>query len=402
MAPQFDLADDFHGNYACAWLCPEGMAMEEAVGGWWGFDRTGLIDRSGQWVLEPAYHITLNEDAGFFLIYQFGPDGSNKGCMEGFFDIPSGCFSGLRYSQVSLRYTDSRLIAVTDPDSGLYGYADRSTGEMVIPGLFSAEQEPTGFVDGVAFGTDAVTGELLMIDLHGRPILLPEGIRLAEGIPPTEGAYLPADGRILIEYEAGLYGYADLTGHIVVTPQYRAARAFSDGLAAVQLTADEWGYIDPEGSLVLRGFGYAGDFLGGCADVDRQEEGHVLIDRNGQIVPARFMENGLAWAADPTAPALPWMQAVYLVDRSGQRLSDTYWVTNSMALTFEDGPVPVWQGNDRLYLGQDGSIAIPGPFTEAEPFRDGLARVRTGDRMGYVDPEGNEVYFWPTKYRIWR
>ena len=48
----------------------------------------------------------------------------------------------------------------------------------------------------------------------------------------------------------GLWGYIDIKGNIVIEPQYKEARSFSNGLASV-FNGEKWGYIDHDDDLVI-------------------------------------------------------------------------------------------------------------------------------------------------------
>src|SRR5690349_14191153 len=55
----------------------------------------------------------------------------------------------------------------------------------------------------------------------------------------------------LIPYrQDALWGYADTTGHLVITPQFDAAQLFYNKLAAVERNG-KMGYIDSTGNLVV-------------------------------------------------------------------------------------------------------------------------------------------------------
>ena len=61
---------------------------------------------------------------------------------------------------------------------------------------------------------------------------------------------LSSDG-IIAFCTGGKWGFADMTGNVVITPEYTNARSFSNGLAAVQNSDGLWGYIDRENRLII-------------------------------------------------------------------------------------------------------------------------------------------------------
>lgn len=366
---QFDLASEFRGDYAMAAVMPEDEAADI-----WESPCFGIIDRSGAWVLLPEYFIDMGydgyyyggRDTGIYVVWQDEADDDEEDWpLEGFFDIPSGCFSGLRWAIVGHWCTDSRLIPVYDPETYLYGYADRSTGEVVIPCQFGVEADPAQFYEGVAVvcyenEEDSNPADWpFLINERGEVIALPEGIH-------ADSRYHASEGLIGVVSEDGLHGYADLQGNVVIAPQFRYVEEFHNGMALVTLEDGTKAYIDR-----------AGNFLWD-------------IDPEGP----NYMENGLAWVY--VGPDRPLYENEWqLIDRAGSVVSDMYQLADFASREFDEGLQPVYRlDGGALYLDETGAVALPGPYLSAEPFRDGLARVRIGDQEGYIDREGNEVFFW--------
>ena len=204
--PQFDGADDFRGDYAVVAVYPEGyVPPEEPV--WMDEpDCSGVIDRCGNLVLEPAYSFDSGydgeyyggKDTGIWVVNRWRDDPDTR--MEGFFDIRSGFFSGLVWGGVYPWVSDSRLIPVFDDTSDGAGYADRTTGELVIPCQFFSV-DPSVFQEGVAavayMDESGDAGDFFLIDETGAVILLPGGIHAVQ----YQGS---REGRIMIVSEDGL------------------------------------------------------------------------------------------------------------------------------------------------------------------------------------------------------
>jgi hypothetical protein len=67
----------------------------------------------------------------------------------------------------------------------------------------------------------------------------------------------------------GKWGYADVSGRIVIQPQFFWAHHFSEGLAIVETNDRKYGYIDKTGTIVIKPqFDKAEDFVGGIARVE--------------------------------------------------------------------------------------------------------------------------------------
>jgi len=82
----------------------------------------------------------------------------------------------------------------------------------------------------------------------------------------------------------GLWGFVDETGAEIIEPQYTEALSFSDGLAAV-LVGGLYGFIDTTGEMVIEpqylGVG-DGFHFGRCTFTENEMQG--LIDKNGDII----------------------------------------------------------------------------------------------------------------------
>ena len=250
---QYHYAEDFRGNYARVTVLDEDE-----------YGKDGIINRSGEFVLQPEYDIEDgyeegfggfgSRDEGYYMINQ-DPEGN-----WGFFDIPSGFFSGLKYEYVLDTYGVCDFIPVSEIQDGTeyMGFADRTTGELVLPYQYWADTENgiSAFHEGVevlapVIGQDeetgdAVPGKFMLVKADGGIILLPDGISAVEGSRMSEGLIAVKDD------STGLYGYADISGNVVIAPAYIYAGGFTDGQARVKLTEDSYARIDWEGKIVLR------------------------------------------------------------------------------------------------------------------------------------------------------
>ncbi len=265
--PQFDHAFGFRGNYAEVVVFPEDYRGDRNP---YGSGYSGIIDKDGQFVLEPVYSIDAGydqmfyggRDTGIWFIWAGKDDSDNE--LMGWFDIESGFFSGLVWSDVWGWVSDSRLIPVTD-DTFRSGYVDRTTGELVIPCQY-ASVDPSCFYGGVASvsmedeefddtGNRACTAYYL-IDETGTEIPLPEGIYAVQYEGAYDGLIMVADHEdaVMYDYDEGnLFGYVNVQGHLVIEPQFIAAQHFIDGMAAVRFPEGDWGRINTTGTILERG-----------------------------------------------------------------------------------------------------------------------------------------------------
>ena len=85
------------------------------------------------------------------------------------------------------------------------------------------------------------------------------------------------DGWIAVANEAGLWGFADRSGTLVIDYQYEDATSFSDNLAAVK-TGDSWVYISTENEVVIDSVFYeAQPFRSGVAQALTPQGAAILV-----------------------------------------------------------------------------------------------------------------------------
>ena len=417
IAPQFDYATEFRGNYAVVTIYPDGFTHSEDMNWTERPDCEGVIDYSGELVLEATYSFDPGydesyyggKDTGIWYVTRWGEDEDNE--RVGFFDIQSGCFSGLKWKSIWPWVSDSRLIPVID-DTYRAGYADRITGELVIPCLFFST-DPSVFREGVApvayEDEEGDASEFFLIDETGADIPLPEGIHAIYG----HGA---SGGRIAITDDEKLLGFADLQGHVVIEPQFTYVGSFSEGFAEVQFPEQDWGIIDREGTILTRGIiaqHWSGPhFNNGYRTEKTGANTYSLLDMQGETVFSLTidhivsldtpMENGLCWfAVDEKGDETHWHERRYgLVNLQGDIITDAKWIKPDFS-SYSEGyhiVVQMIDGQRKLgYLNNNGALAIPCIFDDANDFENGLAYVRIGSRCGYIDVDGREVYFWESE-----
>lgn len=422
--PQYDTAGDFRGNYAVIGVFPEGFVPTEDTTEY--PDCWGVIDRQGNMVLPPEYAFDAGYDGFFYggydtgiwyvtrwrdLIWDENEEEALQENLVGFFDIPSGCFSGLKWHNIGHWCSDSRLIAVMDREKGA-GYADRTTGELVIPYQYF-DSDCGNFYEGIAaaahFNEDGNPGDFFLIDETGREIPLPAGIHAVMYHGSSEG-------RVLIRNEEKLYGYADRQGRVVIAPQFIMANDFEDGIATVKFKTEDWGVIDREGNVIARGIttdrSWTGPEIKNGLRVEKMG-GHAfsIVDLQGNTV--LHMENERLWGLTlPMKNGLCWFDetmegsqsAIWgLVNLQGEIVSEAQWKyarDYSGIEIFSEGLQRVYRetANERRYgfIDETGTLAIPLQYVQAENFRNGLAYVEEDGRCGYIDHAGNEVFFWAT------
>jgi hypothetical protein len=236
-------------------------------------NRLGLINKSGEWLIEPSFAELNNEHEGVFLAQKtttspFGYLGSDgtwaiepqfltaRDFSDGFAlvtnivdeeTILSGYIDNTGKFAIDLQYARARsfsegLAAVSYADAGPnVGFINRKK-ELVIEEIFS------GTILKFAEGLCDVSGKggYGFIDTRGRLVIdykfyvtADEGF--SEGL--CAAAIRQANGRIL-------NGYINRSGEWVIEPQFAGAEPFKNGIAHVTPNGMEWGYIDRQGKYI--------------------------------------------------------------------------------------------------------------------------------------------------------
>lgn len=412
----FTWAEDFRGDYALACQYPDGFVPEEDHVGTYHLPNgqwmppeglAGIIDTSGQWVVPPEYNDVLSSDEGADYaggrdtgVYWFSGfvDGKNK---QGFFDIPSGFFSGLIYDGVDIEFyfdMDPELIRVVM--DGKLGFANRTTGEIVIPCQYDPFDSRDFMGDSCMvrpLHTDVADGWLL-IDRTGREIPLPENCYatgyFSDGLAPVWNS------------KTDLCGYIDRQGNAVIEPKYQWAYGFSEGLACVLQTNGEFAMIAPDGTVAFTRWDTANaldssEYLsrglircaapdkGFIAFVNKEGKEAFRLETEGLDLVSDFKENGVAFYRTDSSRA-------GLFNDKGEILTPPiFWVDDhDWNDEFSEGLFPVLEiATGKMgYIDERGAWAFPPVDGFCWDFRDGLAQINLYPDMVFVDREGNELY----------
>lgn len=212
-------------------------------------------------------------------------------------------------------------------------------------------------------------------------------------------------------------GYIDATGKIIIPQQYRYAAPFYEGRARVKAANGKYGFLDTNGNMVIAArFDDAANFHEGLARV-------TIAGKSG------FIDKKGAWRIQPTISegpaALPrgvddfsdglafiseldgrqgWING--WINTSGKLVlrapseAGNYWMSASG--NFSDGltvfvlnPKEGFAPNTYGYINKSGEIVIPAKFSDADPFKKGLAAVAMGNlqnwKWGYINTAGKMV-----------
>lgn len=264
-------------------------------------DKWGFINYHGQFVIEPQFDGAGNFREGFAIV----SIGDNDGIID-----RSGHFIVNPIYPRNPRRTlwfGGGFATVKEGDS--WGAVD-TTGHLSIPPQFSNQ---FFFQEGLACVSIRGCHE----DENGRlalnPLIPVDSAKRLRGLME-----LMTDVRTLLSNPLSdpcvmtFYGFINIKGELVIPCQFRDAKGFSEGLAAV-LVGDKWGYIDRSGKMAIRPqFDDTGiwGFHDGMDEVKMGGENGKwgYIDRQGKIIiNPRFeyagdFEDGLAkvWLSEGT------------------------------------------------------------------------------------------------------
>ena len=399
--PKFDSAGDFRGNYA--WI-QQG-------------DREGFANRDGEIVLLLDENVVA--DSGYDGFYYGGRETGiwliegktelGAEWMDGFFDVQSGVYSGLKWRGVNHRESNSRLIAVAD-ENWKWGYVSRDTGEMVIPPKYDSDYMGSSFYDGYAVVTvcddDYNIVQTLLLDETGKEYPLPEGIN---------AAYCDSvisDGLFEVVDENGLYGYCNTSGEVVIEPQFAYTFEFADGYAKVEFTDGTYGVIDQTGNVVMRTTDtHYADVRQDCYVLPTGEHSFTMYSVAGEELFTLQGEN-IVWLWTPEENGL----CMYVVEKGRQRrcgwvnmqgeiISEAKWNFpdyDQTGVYFPSGLQAVYDIDGTRLAGsldESGELAIPLQFSFVTQFYGELAYVGMAQddgttRCGYINQQGEWVYSW--------
>ena len=405
--PKFDDASDFRGNYA--WI-QQG-------------DREGFANRDGEIVLLLDENVEADSgydgfyyggrETGIWLLYKEATGKNSLGteCLEGFFDVQSGVYSGLKWWTEGIWCSDSRLIPVAD-ENWKWGYVSRDTGELVIPAKYDSDNMGSNFYDGYAVVTfldeddDYNIVQTLLLDETGKEYPLPEGINAASCDTVISGGLFEVVGA------NGLYGYCNTSGEVVIEPQFAYTFEFEDGYAEVEFTDGTYGVIDQTGNVVMRTTDtHYADVRQDCYVLPTGEHSFTMYSVAGEELFTLQGENIVElWTPEENGLCM------YVVEKGRQRrcgwvnmqgkiISEAKWTFpeyDQPGVYFPSGLQAVYDiDGTRLagYLDESGELAIPLQFSFVTQFYGKLAYVGMEQddgttQRGYINQQGEWVYSW--------
>jgi hypothetical protein len=302
-------------------------------------------------------------------------------------------------------------------EGDLYGYAN-ILGETVIePQFVQAGEFAEGFAavsyDGVNTGYINQLGELVIDPRFSYGGAFHQGLAIV-GVPgvdadkPFLSAFIDRDGRFVFgdaryvtaePFREGLaavsldgerFGYINLRGEMVIEPQYPQAESFSEGLAPVQL-GDRYGFIDRTGQFIIEPqYDAAEPFSDGRAQISLEEK-VGYINHRGDIVIEPIFDYGSHFAEGRALVSLEG-KPLY-IDEFGNPQIELATLTSGS--DFSEGLAAVVLGDQYGYIDLQGDVVIAPQFSYAGSFRNGLALFETPEVWGVINNIGEVVLEMP-------
>ncbi|HQX56504.1 MAG TPA: WG repeat-containing protein [Pyrinomonadaceae bacterium] len=180
----------------------------------------------------------------------------------------------------------------------------------------------------------------------------------------------------------GKIGFIDKTGTMVISPRFDSASteddvACSEGLAVVKL-GSRWGYIDMVGEFVIQPkFEFTpGLFHDGLAQAVIKS---TDIEKKGPL--------------DPSQKYIVNEETLGFINKTGEFVGELKFIEERTR--FVDGMAKVRKGDKFGYVDKMGRFVIEPSFANAEDFSEGLAAVRLeGHLVGLADERSE----YKTKY----
>ena len=223
-------------------------------------------------------------------------------------------------------------------------------------------------------------------------------------------------------------GYINREGKYIINPQFWSARFFSEGLGKVETMDEKTGYIDKKGNFVVPAqYSWGTDFSEGLAFVcDKDSGGRILcidkkgntkfelknidyassfseglaafrkgdkvgfIDKKGNlVVPAQYswgtdFSEGLAFVCDKDSGG-----RILCIDKKGNTKFELRNI--DYAGSFSEGLAPIRKGDKIGFIDKTGKIIVKPQFDRVEDFQEGLAAVCKNAKWGFINKKGEIV-----------
>jgi hypothetical protein len=266
-------------------------------------------------------------------------------------------------------------LAAVSYDGQTSGYINR-LGDVVIPLQYAYAGSFSQGLAIVGVANEDAHQPFLSVYINPQGEEMFGGARFAAAEPFSEGlAAVSLDGE--------RYGYMDLVGALVISPTFQYAEPFAEGVAAVQID-NQFGYINGSGQMMIEPqFELARSFHEGLAAVTLNGKVGYINHQSRVVIEPQF-DYGNDFVEGRALVALNG-QAHY-IDHSGRVVMDQPAFTRGH--NFTEGLAAVQVEGLFGYIDLAGNMLIEPQFTYAADFDGGIAVVQTRTTQGIIDPTG--------------
>lgn len=347
--PCFDYAEDF----------TEGFAKVKVNEGF------GILNDKGQYVLEPEYP-DCKYIGNRFIAFK-----NSKWGIKG---VDGHKLNDNTYEDIQ-PFSEGLAAAKVN---GKWGFINTS-GESVIKPQFDFVST---FKDGLC--------DIQVNDKWG--LVTAGGIVVVA--PSYEERIQVGGGFIVVKDANGKWGYIDKYGNTLAGYNYETAKAFNEGLAAVN-TGGKWGYINQQGNMTIRpSYEEASPFILGLAKVKKDNK-YWYINPAGEVIK----EVGINYTNFPEFKE--GMAAIYAKGKYGfinEKMEVVVEPRYDIYKDFNEGFAVVGEQMSGSYdsaygfIDKEGNWLVEPSFTDAECFKKDMAKVWLSGKMGYINRNGTYVY----------
>lgn len=339
-------------------------------------DRYGLVNRLGQWVVQPEYNSIYVHNNGVVAQARMG---RRNGFINDNLEFVRVSTENVRISEFEHGY--ARIERDSERDSKYYNFIDLD-GSLVLENDISVRKSdrfPTLSEGLICYQNNNLysiidfEGNLVIKDQHKYIASFSEGLAYAENLQ-GRGGYIDKGGRFVISPRRNEYGGMFRNG----MASFEVSRIFKNKTGVIDLTG-EW-VIKPRYDSVY----YDGEYNiwilcnskpGSDKPFDDFE--YVFFVDSGKIV-GRYEEVRLV---SPTAFIGMQKSRAYIVDASGPQ-TVRYGFNDIDRLS--EGLIAVKRGTKWGYIDAQGNLIVDFLFESAQHFSEGLAAVRLDGKWGFI------------------
>ncbi|WP_018248435.1 WG repeat-containing protein [Orenia marismortui] len=205
------------------------------------------------------------------------------------------------------------------------------------------------------------------------------------------------NGLAIVETEQLLYGVIDKTGKYIVEPKFQYICSFKEGITIAE---DKRGYnaINEKGELIFQSDDYISDFNEGKAAFSKSGQSLIgYINKSGKVImPLQYQWHKYIDDFQTGKVLVKIDKDTYLlINENNQVLEILNYkylgARNEGFITFRD------KVNGKLgYIDEQGNILVEAKFSDAYPFKNGLAIVNGAEdtwerEYGVIDTTGNFI-----------